>query len=199
MSLRLTPVLTDGYKSLLIQEEGGSAEAVVDEENGILISMMLRQYFMSLKVLDQWTHWSPSLDRHWGTVVSGVGNHHPHRPSRPKKRPVGDDAESPSSPRKEGWEGWKAAGLRARRSSIAPLDEKVIEGATDLSAEQGEEAACIDRELRLARKFLRKWCRRAGVHAQVCDELKEDEYEAGWTKAVAPKLEGRIQMVGTEA
>ncbi|KLU82216.1 flagellar associated protein [Magnaporthiopsis poae ATCC 64411] len=33
----------DGYKSLRIKKEGGDAEEIVSEENGILISMMLRQ------------------------------------------------------------------------------------------------------------------------------------------------------------
>lgn len=47
----------DGYDSLLIEEEGGKAEEVVSEENGILISMLLRQYFMSLRVMGKWKNW----------------------------------------------------------------------------------------------------------------------------------------------
>jgi len=35
----------DGYGSLLIESEGGKAEEIVSEENGVLMSMMLRQYF----------------------------------------------------------------------------------------------------------------------------------------------------------
>ena len=55
----------DGYRSLLVQPEGGECEELVSEENGILISAMLRQYFMSLTVLARWSRWGPSLDRHW--------------------------------------------------------------------------------------------------------------------------------------
>jgi 5'-nucleotidase len=33
----------DGFDSLLVESEGGKAEEIVSEENGILISMMLRQ------------------------------------------------------------------------------------------------------------------------------------------------------------
>lgn len=55
----------DGYRSLLVQPEGGECEEVVSEENGMLISAMLRQYFMSLTVLAKWKNWGPSLDRHW--------------------------------------------------------------------------------------------------------------------------------------
>ncbi len=55
----------DGYRSLLVQPEGGECEEVVSEENGMLISAMLRQYFMSLTVLAKWKGWGPSLARHW--------------------------------------------------------------------------------------------------------------------------------------
>ncbi|KAL8749847.1 MAG: hypothetical protein Q9184_006645, partial [Pyrenodesmia sp. 2 TL-2023] len=44
----------DGFTSLLVRSEGGEAEEIVSEENGILISMILRQYFMSLKVMKRW-------------------------------------------------------------------------------------------------------------------------------------------------
>jgi hypothetical protein len=55
----------DGYRSLLVRPEGGECEEVVSEENGMLISAMLRQYFMSLTVLAKWKGWCPSMDRHW--------------------------------------------------------------------------------------------------------------------------------------
>ncbi len=55
----------DGYRSLLVQPEGGECEEIVSEENGMLISAMLRQYFMSLTVLAKWKGWGPSLARHW--------------------------------------------------------------------------------------------------------------------------------------
>lgn len=42
----------DGYEALTV--EHGKAEDVVDEESGVLISMILRQYFSSLKVMRNW-------------------------------------------------------------------------------------------------------------------------------------------------
>lgn len=60
----------DGYTSLMTKSEGGRAEELVSEENGMLISAMLRQYFMSLKVMGKWRRMSKSLDRHWGGVLS---------------------------------------------------------------------------------------------------------------------------------
>ncbi len=55
----------DGFRSLLVQSEGGVCEELVSEENGMLISAMLRQYFMSLTVMARWKRWGPSLDCHW--------------------------------------------------------------------------------------------------------------------------------------
>lgn len=60
----------DGYTSLLTKSQGGHVEELVSEENGMLISAMLRQYFMSLKVMGKWRRMSKSLDRHWGGVMS---------------------------------------------------------------------------------------------------------------------------------
>ncbi len=187
---------TDGYKSLLIDTEGGDNETLVDEENGILIAAMLRQYFMALKVMGQWKNWGPSLDRHWGKVVSHVESHHPHHPPSPSSARRNSAAARRSlSPNSAGWDNWTAAKVRERRSSIAPLDEHVIENATYPPAEDQEDVELVDRELQIARRVLRKWCRLAGVHAKMCDELKEGEYAAEWTKAVAPRVEGRIRMV----
>ncbi|KAI4250026.1 MAG: hypothetical protein LQ352_005429, partial [Teloschistes flavicans] len=58
----------DGFDSLLVQSEGGDAEEVVSEENGMLISMILRQYFLSLKILGRWKRGGKSMGRHWGDV-----------------------------------------------------------------------------------------------------------------------------------
>ena len=62
----------DGDTSLLARSEGREAEEVVSEENGMLINMILRQYFMSVKILGKWARWSPSLGRHWGGVHEGL-------------------------------------------------------------------------------------------------------------------------------
>ncbi|KAL1966178.1 hypothetical protein VTN77DRAFT_4730 [Rasamsonia byssochlamydoides] len=58
----------DGYASLLVKSAGGEVEELISEENGILISTILRQYFLSLKVLGKWHRWSASLHRHWDGV-----------------------------------------------------------------------------------------------------------------------------------
>ena len=60
-----------------MQSEGGDAEEIVSEENGILISMLLRQYFLSLKVLRRWTKLEPSMGRHWNRVHKDLQPHCP--------------------------------------------------------------------------------------------------------------------------
>ena len=63
----------DGYVSLMSAENDvDPVEEVVSEENGILISTILRQYFMSLKIVGKWRRFSPSLRNHWGGVVKGL-------------------------------------------------------------------------------------------------------------------------------
>jgi 5'-nucleotidase, C-terminal domain len=58
----------DGFDSLLAKSEGGEAEEIVSEENGVLISTILRQYFLSLKIVGKWRRWSPSLNKYWDGV-----------------------------------------------------------------------------------------------------------------------------------
>jgi len=197
---------TDGYKSLLIKSEGGEAEEVVDEENGILISAMLRQYFMALKVMDTWKNWTPTLEQHWDNVVSSVDCHHPHhQPSPTSERKEHSWSSPPSSPSPSGWGNWTADKIRERRSSVLPLSEHDDDDSEDnedgdthespQAAKDKRDVRTMDRELFVMRKVFRKWCRRTGIEARLGDELKEGEYAADWTKAIAPRLEGRIRMV----
>lgn len=53
-----------------------------------------------------------------------------------------------------------------------------------------------EKELTLLRKFFRRWCRKTGVQPEAGSDLEEDEVDCDWTQAIAPKLEGRIVMVG---
>lgn len=69
----------DGYHSLLMASEGGPCQEVVSEENGMLISALLRQYFMSLRVLGRWKRWGASMSRHWGNVHDDLHEKHPVR------------------------------------------------------------------------------------------------------------------------
>lgn len=202
----------DGYDSLLVQPEGGKCEEVVSEENGMLISAMLRQYFMSLKVMGQWTGWGPSLARHWNRVAGDVGKSHPNIES-PVSSPVHEKAPSggwleasrPGMPqRKQSWAEWTPEKLRAMRGNVEPLDESGDED-DDNDSSDGEKAEAqaevrnIDRELEVMRRVFHKWCRLAGVRGEACDSLTVAEIACGWAKAIAPRVEGRIRIVGGKA
>ncbi|KAK0723540.1 Metallo-dependent phosphatase-like protein [Lasiosphaeria miniovina] len=201
----------DGYDSLLVQPEGGVCEEVVSEENGMLISAMLRQYFMSLRVMDRWSRWGPSLDRHWHRVGSGVAKSHPvvdptsaavveESPSSPAGGPGLSRTDTRDS--RESWAEWTPTKLRDRRSSVTPLVENADndtdhEDAGDDSS-YAQDVRDVDRELRTMRRVFGKWCRLAGVRGQACDSLPDGEGAVAWTKAISPKVEGRILMVGDD-
>jgi len=186
----------DGYTSLLVKSEGGECEEIVSEENGILVSLMMRQYFMSLRAVGQWANWGPSMSRHWGKVAAEVGTSHllvAPTPSgtSPKTAPASESL----AKRKRGWADFTPTKLRSRRSSLVPASQAADESSSDEEGDEAEASDMDDKELTIMRKVFRKWCRLAGVQARACDNLGADEVEVLWTKAVAPKIEGRIMMV----
>lgn len=193
----------DGYASLLIKSEGGECEEVVSEEDGILMSLMLRQYFMSLRVVGQWANWCPSMKRHWGKVSAEVGTSHPHLEPRPGAiSPATEKTSDGSGKRKRSWAEFTPTKLRARRASLARADQ-----ATDGSSSEVEDdgdsddikaVEVDDRELSIMRRVARKWCRLAGLQSRTCDDLEGHEIEGLWTKAVVAKVEGRITVVQAE-
>ncbi|KAK8073255.1 hypothetical protein PG994_004154 [Apiospora phragmitis] len=200
----------DGYDSLLIESEGGECEEVVSEENGILISMMLRQYFLSLRVMGKWKNWGNAINRHWDNVSSKVSTSHPHiappvgqhQQQQQQHRPTSSAsaASNNKQQRERGWDNWTPEKLRSRRASVGMREEEETDTETDggdHAAEQ-HEVEDIDKELQIMRRVVRKWSRVAGVQCRVGDELKEGEFEIDWTKAIAPRIEGRIVMVGGE-
>ncbi|KAH8879186.1 Metallo-dependent phosphatase [Thozetella sp. PMI_491] len=190
----------DGYTSLLVQPEGGECEELISEENGILISMMLRQYFMALKVLDQWKHWGPSMERHWNRVIEHVGRSHPTVQSKSQGTSPVAGRRSEAGKRRASWDEWTPAKLRERRSSVTPLAESGDDSDDELAGHHAdhEDVQAMERELAIMRRVFRKWCRLARVHSECGDSLKEDEFEVNWTQAVAPRVEGRIRRVGQE-
>jgi hypothetical protein len=55
-----------------------------------------------------------------------------------------------------------------------------------------------DKQTEMIRRVMRKWWRVAGLkgNPELCDELGGGEFQVNWTKAIAPRLEGRIREVG---
>lgn len=174
-SIPLTRTL-DGYKSLLVEEEGGDAEEIVDEENGMLISTMLRQYFMALRTVGKWKY----LNTHWDAVATTFS---PLLPPSARDKPH----DAPDVPAASGaWPEWLA-----KRTGVGVKPED------DSDAEDDDEATedNIDLEVLLMRKYFWRWAGRAGVMRKACDPLAGDAVDVDWTRVIAPVLEGRITMV----
>lgn len=190
----------DGFTSLLVKSEGGHAEEIVSEENGILISMILRQYFMSLKVLGRWKRWGRSMGRHWEGVCGELHGTHPVRESAPAspvvvgKRPPGDVAaavgvsrdhvkhpEVDSESEDDGDFGPNGTGAPATSNGTTYHPHPTHENH--------------DHTLAIMRKVMRKWQRIAGVTAGPGLGEEGGEFTVGWTRGIAPRLEGRIREV----
>lgn len=136
----------DGYDSLLIQKEGGEAEEIVSEEGGVLISMILRQYFMSLKVLGRWTALGPEKGallediskimylHHGGDVAAGSAGSETQQdgfvdsddePDEPKPvNPVGADRKKVLA-RKVVRKWMKVAGLKIENVEVVDISASI--------------------------------------------------------------------------
>ena len=183
----------DGYNSLLVRSEGGEAEEVVSEENGILISMVLRQYFMSLKVLGKWARWSPSLHRHWGGVHDRLH--------------AGGKVHEPS-PVNERIKHNRASFVRADAGKAkTDVDGRLVDSDTDdenddhhagLASSIGGVGSVEEkkrREMHIARVYSRRWMDLADIERRDVGMVgeKTGEWELPhWTKGIAPRLEERI-------
>jgi hypothetical protein len=188
----------DGYTSLLIEEEGGTAKEIVSEENGVLISTILRQYFLSLKVLGKWKHWGPSINKKFSEVQEKLQRTHAHFDPTPTS-----ELRSPTSPKHPAIKKLKLSHHHSPADSETEGDSDDDDGA---DYDDSLPIKFSERELEILRRVMRKWWRLAGLtektskgHASLCDTLCEDEFQVNWTRAVAPRLEGRIKEHKKEA
>lgn len=159
----------DGFDSLLVKSEGGQAEEIVSEENGILINMMIRQYFMSLKIVRKWKMWGNSMARHWEGVHQSMDTTSPVvEPLQPQKGPESEVAKQAS----------------ATANVADTLDESDDESSPDGSSAPGETTEGREREAELVRKVMKKWWRLARLPGQpkCCDEMVAEEFQVDWTK-----------------
>lgn len=169
----------DGYSSLLVKSEGGDAEELVSEENGILISMILRQYFMSLKVMGKWRRWSPNMGEHWKCI-----NERLHEGG--KVREPGDDT--------HGAKRYSSDNLWSHENSENGANSDT-DDELDLNRDHSHTTAVkvgaqIQREKDIVRKAARTWMRLAGVKREqvgIVAEEKSNKFMPHWTKGIAPR------------
>ncbi|KXL48326.1 hypothetical protein M433DRAFT_156197 [Acidomyces richmondensis BFW] len=199
----------DGFTSLTLDSEGGTARSIVGDEEGMLISTLLRQYFMSLKVLGRWKNWGAHLGQHWDGIHDGLHELHPVRDPVPQKKPEnivvfrpdanGHPVTSLAGEMEVSDPLLKDMGFRAAKAQHVHSDSEES-GNTNridlpaISANQSQR----ERELVIIRKVVRKWWRLAGLpgHPSTCD-AKNDEFGVHWTKGICPRVEGRIRIVGS--
>jgi len=164
----------DGYASLLIKSEGGEVEEIVDEENGLLLSTIIRQYFMGLKVIGRWGYWDESLDRVWGGVVEKMSEGGSIHETSPVSSPKDSRATVPSTP---------------------PVDmDSDNDHDHHIQASLSTASLKHERAKALARKYTNKWLRAAGIPPAGVGMVDGDGDGGvtGWARGIAPKLEGRI-------
>lgn len=207
----------DGFSSLLVQSEGGDVEELVDEENGVLLSTILRQYFLSLKTLGKWEHWGVSLNRHWDTVHRNLHGDGWLKPPSATGSPMTEKAPGKRlEPRPELQRRGRQAYYYGRfpqeveQSSTASLANETISDAMDSDSDDDPEILTSPRSminyvtgparsseeeehrLQLARRVVRKWMRHAGLQPMTLSTVNGDEFTPAWTSGISPKLEGRI-------
>lgn len=186
--------MLDGFSSLLVKSEGGEVEEIVDEESGILISAMLRQYFMALRTVGQWSN----LSSHWNHVADKCG--HTELPSEVFK---GESHVSRLNLHEDKADGHKDPWHKFLRSRLGfskkPLDDDDdhFDTGTESDHTGSDSDSQIDLEILLMKKFWGRWAHRAGIKSKVCDCSKEAECAIDWTRVIAPVLEGRIKIVGS--
>ena len=184
----------DGFDSLLVESEGGTAKEIVHEENGILISMLLRQYFLSLKIMGQWRHWGKSMHKHWEGIHEGL--HEAHPVVEPKARSGNGgvhDGATQAFPLQE-----KRVDVHKDTEHMELHEEASVHHHLDESDDEDEEmhphvldsAAKRERELHLIRKVIRKWWRLAGLkgHPSCCDTMDDGEFKVDWTRVSGDRI-----------
>lgn len=182
----------DGYDSLLIESEGGEAEEIVSEENGILISMILRQFFMSLKILGRWRRWGPHISQYWNGVqerLNACGD--VLGPDNPKE---GGEDDTKRNPKIDAKSTMRLVGHRVDSDSE---DENVGENDihNSLVPTDGYQR---QREKHVARTTMKKWMRKAGVRREsvgVVPEEQSSTFVPHWTKAIAPRLVPHLLVI----
>ena len=189
----------DGYTSLLIEEEGGVAKELVSEENGVLISTILRQYFMSLKVMRRWKRWGDSMHNKFHSIQTNLQQNHGHAFHDPSPiSPAATSKPAPKHPSISRVVDQSTTPDTASESSDPDADEDEDDGP--LYNDTTKPIQFSEAQVDMIRRVMRKWWRVAGLkgNPDLCDELDGGEFQINWTKAIAPRLEGRIKDVGPQ-
>lgn len=174
----------------------------MDEESGILISAMLRQYFMSLRTVGRWKN----LADHWNSV--GACPEIPIIPGKPTTHDSSTD--SIGTPKDsqlerldtdESAHQWRNFLQSKFGLKTAPINDNLEEGEQEEEEKKKNDdpdamdGNAMDIEILLLRKFFHRWAKKAGVQIGVADPLRDMAMLVDWTRTIAPVIDGRIKMV----
>jgi hypothetical protein len=205
----------DGFASLLVQSAGGEVEEVVDEESGVLVSTLLRQYFLSLKVMGRWQRWSKSMVRHWSAVHKNLHCNGWLKPASGQTSPVTEKAPvqhlRPTLERTNKQSYYYSRFPEAKQEtevkvhedmdSDSDSDPEILtspQPATNYVTLPARSAAEEEHRLRLARRVVRKWMEKAGFQPTTLNGTDDPGFTPTWTPGIAPRLEGRIVIEDTK-
>jgi 5'-nucleotidase len=147
---------------------------------------------MSLKVLGRWKRMGASMNSKFLSIQTNLQNNHKH--TFHDASPTAPDAAAPPA--------------NLERVMRSTGKDQPSGDAVDPDADEDEDDGPMyddsvpirfnEREKEVVRKVMRKWWRIAGLknEPKLCDELDVKEFAVNWTKAIAPRLEGRIKEVG---
>lgn len=193
----------DGFTSMMLQGHGGTARSIVSDENGMLISMILRQYFMSLRVMGKWKNWGVHLGQHWNRVQDSLHDVQPVREAvgnSPTATKASVEAQSNGDSRRSLVDTAQTQRPSKSRKLQHPDSNIELSDSEDDEQDIPSVAPAHERETMLMRKVMGKWRRLAGLkgHAKMCAPQDED-FGVDWTRGICPRTEGRIKMIGTAA
>ncbi|KAF8421489.1 Metallo-dependent phosphatase-like protein [Tirmania nivea] len=160
----------DGFAAL---STAHGSEEVVDEESGVLISMIVRQYFLSLKILGKWRRGGRIRDLFKG--LKQIKAREGELEETVADESNGEDDELRDD---ESDDEFDANDPHSGRGGHGEKHEDELP--------EPEESRAQD----LTRRAGLKWARLAGVKEHATQELEID-----WTRSVAPRVEGRICTV----
>ena len=132
--------------------------------------MMLRQYFLSLKVLGKWKHWGNSLGQHWDKIQTNLHDTHPIKESNP-----------------DGHDDLLESGYDTHDEDDTGTEGNKSSNHSTLTAQE-------ERSLAIKRKVMKKWRRLARLtgHPELCDEKGVGEFTVNWTKVRLVFLHARL-------
>ncbi|EEQ34333.1 hypothetical protein McanMca71_007939 [Microsporum canis] len=205
----------DGFASLLVKSEGGEAEEIVSEEDGLLISTILRQFFLSNKILGKWSRLSRSLNRHFIDIHKKLKSEELTPPPSSTTSAVdlstGSSFRYVSKPSIAQATNPVAAAAMMNQQQIStispyrndidpPLDSESDSHSEFLSRPRNYVTAGAaspddaDHKELVARRVLQKWRRRIGVDPNRVKTVEQGGIDQlpPWTHAIAPVVDGRI-------